>query len=226
VSVESEPEAPFVALERAAAEHEPLRIRPSDGQPAEAECTFVHTNLFGEIPISGKPEMEDVGSALHAIFAVDDVAQERAVRIGTAKAILDRWNVIGIEPEDVIAAADRFWKHIGEQYPTATVHREVPVHAYDGLQVISGRIDILIDGPANEDWFVIYDHKSFPGQQDKWDGQARKHAPQLGTYADAVEIALGGRKRCAGCFVHMPVRGAIIGIQMQDADSEQAATIA
>jgi ATP-dependent helicase/nuclease subunit A len=103
----------------------------------------------------------------------------------------------------------------------------VPVHAYDGLQVISGRIDLLVDGPEGEDWFVIYDHKGFPGASDKWDDKARKHAPQLGSYAKAVETAIGNRKRCAGCFVHMPVRGAIIGIQMQGAEvAEPLTTIA
>lgn len=38
--------------------------------------------------------------------------------------------------------------------------REWPVHAAENLQVISGRIDLLIDDGGV---FTVVDHKSFPG---------------------------------------------------------------
>jgi hypothetical protein len=179
------------------------------------------------VPIVGNPEMDELGSALHAILAADEDTKSLAERVASADAILKRWDMKAITANDVITAADKFWAHLRDKYPTAKIHREVPVHAYDGLQVISGIIDILIDGPDEEGWFVIGDHKSFPGRQEVWDERAKKHAPQLGSYAKAVETALGGRKRCAGCFVHMPVRGVVIGIEMQEADTgDTVATIA
>jgi hypothetical protein len=74
-----------------------------------------------------------------------DPALDLKARVDTAREILKRWGISGVRPEDVIAA-DRFWKHLKERFPTGRVYREVSVHAYDGLQVISGRIDLLIEG--------------------------------------------------------------------------------
>ena len=188
--VDVSPEAPFIALPRTMAVHEPLRIRPSDAASDEGTYTFTHANLYGEIPISGNPEMDDLGSALHAIFAVDDRGREIKARIETAKTILARWGITGVHPDEVIAAADRFWKHLEKRFPTGKVMREVPVHAYDGLQVISGRIDLLIEGPDDEDWFVVYDHKSFPGPPTS--GMAM---PKACAAARKVRQGRGGRDR-------------------------------
>ncbi|MBJ6125391.1 UvrD-helicase domain-containing protein [Microvirga splendida] len=219
--------APYVSLPRPAATHLPLRIRPSAATDEGIEYAFSHTILSGGVPIVGNPEMDELGSALHAILAADDDTKSLAERVASADAILKRWDMKAITAVDVIAAADKFWDHLRKQYPTAKIHREVPVHAYDGLQVISGIIDVLIDGPEDEGWFIIGDHKSFPGKQELWDERAKKHAPQLGSYSKAVATALGGRKRCAGCFVHMPIRGVVISTEVQEANnSEMVATIA
>ena len=68
--------------------------------------------------------------------------------------------------------------------------REVPVTALvesqHGRRRIEGAIDLLLETPHGS---VIIDHKSFPGRASEWEQRALSYAPQLMTYAAAIEMA-------------------------------------
>jgi ATP-dependent exoDNAse (exonuclease V) beta subunit len=81
---------------------------------------------------------------------------------------------------------------------------EVPVTAPAADQLLKGRIDMLVDTGFD---FAIIDHKSFPGRFELWEERAVRHAPQLATYARAVETITG--RRCSELWIHMPIVGAL-----------------
>jgi ATP-dependent exoDNAse (exonuclease V) beta subunit len=161
-------------------------------------------DLGGRIPILGKPDMAIVGEAVHSILAADRPDALRADREAKAQRILQRWSVPAIDPRDAIVCADRLWRFLRERFPEARIRREVPVHAVLGTQIVNGRLDLIVEG---EDWFVIVDHKSFPGAPDRWDAKALGYAPQLALYGRAAEIATGKASR--GYLVHMPLVGVV-----------------
>ena len=82
----------------------------------------------------------------------------------------------------------------------------MPIMARLGSQLVVGRIDLLIEGG---DWFALIDHKSFPGRASEWESRALGYAPQLMTYAKAIEMAGGV---VIGKFVHFTIGGGIVEI--------------
>jgi len=111
----------------------------------------------------------------------------------------------------LIVAADRLWAFLDLRFPGARIRREVPVYARQGSQVITGRIDLLVEGDGD---FAIIDHKSFPGRESLWDAKAVAYGPQLDLYAQAVATATS--KVCSGLFVHMPIVGAVVEVRYKE----------
>ena len=124
-----------------------------------------------------------------------------------AADILERWGVAALKPDDVIAASDRLNQFISNRWNGAVVTPEVPVSARLGDQLVSGRIDFLVESGAG---LALIDHKSFPGSRDQWDAKAIAYGPQLDLYGQAVEAATG--RSCSEMFVHMPVVGVMLRI--------------
>jgi ATP-dependent exoDNAse (exonuclease V) beta subunit len=93
------------------------------------------------------------------------------------------------------------------RWPGATWHREIPVSAVLssewGPRRIAGTIDLLLETAAG---YVIIDHKSFPGRADQWAERALEYAPQLMTYAKAIEMAGGV---VIGRFIHFTIGGGV-----------------
>jgi len=103
-------------------------------------------------------------------------------------------------PTDLVTIADRLNAFVGTRFPGATVLREWPVHAEDGLQVLSGRLDLLVD---LGDGYAIIDHKSFPGSMEIDEGRLRAFAGQVSVYARALK-RVTGRARFE-YWVHQPI---------------------
>jgi ATP-dependent exoDNAse (exonuclease V) beta subunit len=204
-----DPEPLFLSTERSRQNWRPLRLQPSAASAGTAFVSSGRVELGGRIPITGAPEMDVLGQAMHAFLAVDRRDTERSVRLAKARFVLDRWSVIGhVAPEDLLIAADRLRAFVDQRFPGARIRREVPVYALQGPQVITGRIDLLVEGDSD---FAIIDHKSFPGRESLWDDKAVAYAPQLDLYARAVATATG--KTCSGLFVHMPIVGTVVEVQ-------------
>ncbi len=59
------------------------------------------------IPITGKPDMDVVGNAIHAFFAADRWEFDDRHRLDRATRILKRWNISGaIDPNHFLQLAE------------------------------------------------------------------------------------------------------------------------
>lgn len=185
----------------------PRRLRPSAAS-GDAPCTVSRTELGPRLALTGSPDMEALGGALHAFLACDRRTDPSPVRSAQAEVILDRWGVAAnLRASDAVCASDRLWHFVLSRFPRARVRREAPLHAVLGPLEVVGRVDMLVE---SEGAFAIVDHKSFPGRSEAWDAVARSHAPQLAHYADAVSSVAG--TRCHGLFVHMPILGLMVEV--------------
>ena len=198
----------FVRVARPSPTRPPLYLRPSSGKGHASYRVVERVVLGPRIGFTGSPDMRCLGEALHAILAVDRLEQAREMRLARAEAILNRWGVYEIVPSDVLDACDRFGAEVARRWCDATLHRESPVAARIGDQVVKGRVDLLIERP---DSFAIVDHKSFPGVPDSWEARAVGHGAQLELYAAA--LARARPEAACELYVHMPVVGALLRVE-------------
>lgn len=201
----------YVCLTRQARDRPALHRRPSGEISAPPYVVVEKVQLGPRLPFVGTPDMLSLGEAVHAIFAADRPDQMGPARLARAQRILSRWGVHQVEAQDVLDACDRLNRHLAGLWPTARLHRETPVFARLGDQLVSGRIDLLAEYDAG---FAVIDHKSFPGSRDTWDARAAGYGPQLGLYAEALEAAAAGRP-CQALYIHMPIVGALLRVARQ-----------
>lgn len=204
-------EVTHASIKRASVDRPPLFIRPSETGAEGVYRVADVVDLGPRVPITGNPDMTALGEAVHAIFASDRPSKSAEERVTKAQDILDRWRVSEVVASDLITAVDQFLAHLAATYPGATIRKEVPVFARVGEQIVSGRIDVLVE---SDDWFAIFDHKSFPGNRAKREAAAIEYTPQLKLYADSVQIAL--KRECRGLFIHMPISGALLELTHRD----------
>jgi ATP-dependent exoDNAse (exonuclease V) beta subunit len=136
---------------------------------------------------------DHVGTTLHAFLAADYPQLAAAERADLALSILNRAGLdASFTTQALLDASDALRAFVAQRWPDATWHREIPIQAAlnseHGPRRISGSIDLLLETPAG---FVIIDHKSFPGSAAHWAARALEYAPQLMTYAKAIEMAGG-----------------------------------
>lgn len=184
-----------------------LHRRPSS-EGVQGKFSVVQNIALGpRLPITGTPDMRLLGEAVHAIYASDDPEMGEDWRIERANGILSRWNVPQIQATDVIQSCNRLNAYLAESMPGIRLHREAPVFAKIEDQLVSGRIDLLGE---DDEGYIIFDHKSFPGSRDAWEAKALEYAGQLALYGQSVATATG--RNCDRLFVHMPVIGALLQI--------------
>ena len=200
----------FVRLTRQNRDRPALHRRPSGETAAEPYMVVERVQLGPRLPFVGRPDMLSLGEAVHAIFAADRADQQPAARHRRAEAILERWGVHQVKAQDVLDACDRLNAHLNGLWPSGRLHRETPVFARLGDQLVSGRIDLLAEHDAG---FAVIDHKSFPGSRDTWDAGAVGYGPQLGLYAEALEAAAA--RPCDALYIHMPIVGALLRVARQ-----------
>lgn len=200
----------YVRLTRQTRDRLPLHRRPSSEASAGTFVVVEKVQLGPRLPFVGTPDMLSLGEAVHSIFAADRAEDPGPARLAKANRILERWGVHQVQAQDVLDACDRLHKHLDGLWPTGRLHRETPVFARLGDQLVSGRIDLLADHDAG---FAVIDHKSFPGSRDTWEARAVSYGPQLGLYAEAIEAAVG--RSCDGLYIHMPIVGALLRVARQ-----------
>ncbi|EPR15832.1 hypothetical protein M527_23580 [Sphingobium indicum IP26] len=183
----------------------PLHRRPSEATSSETFGIAEKATIGPRLPFTGAPDMILLGEAVHAIIAADDLKCSLVSRLAQAQAVLDRWGVHQVAAEDVLGAHERLIAEIEKRWPGAKVHRETAIAARIEDQVISGRIDLLVEHDMG---FAVIDHKSFPGSYTSWDQRAVGYGSQLQLYAAALE------KACPGVpcelFIHMPIVGGLL----------------
>lgn len=198
----------FVRVARPLVERAELYRSPSSGGGTAEYRVIERVKLGPRIPFTGSPDMRMLGEAIHAIVAADSGDEPPEVRLERAQAILGRWGVHQIAASDAVAACDRLWSEIAKRWPDAVLHRECPVSARIGNQLVRGRIDLLVE---RLEGFAIVDHKSFPGGPDSWEGRAIVHGAQLDLYAEA--LARARPSAASELWVHLPIVGALLRME-------------
>ena len=159
-------------------------------------------DIGDRLHLTGKPDMQMLGDAIHTFFAADDHSMNKADRLTKATDIISRWQVADcITAEYLIMASDRLRDWINNNWPDAKWYYEFPLALrQENGTIVTGFIDLLLE---TKDSFIIIDHKSFPGNQEESKKKAASFAGQLGAYAEAVSTATC--KKNDGCFIHFPL---------------------
>ena len=165
--------------------------------------------LGPRIPLTGDPDLQSVGEAFHRFFAFDDPVRPEPARLALAGDMLLSWSVPQLAPGDLVEAADRLHAFLDQRYGGSAQMREWPVYAAENLQVISGRIDLLID---DGEFFAVIDHKSFPGVMALDDERLSAFGGQVGLYASALRQ--GAARECRDYWIHQPIAGLMIKIAL------------
>jgi len=197
-------EAPptYIRLERVPVERQPLFKRPSKATTETKFKVAKVVDLGPRIPIVGKPDMEMVGHAVHAVIAADRPGTDKAKRLAMAKGILERWGVNLVDAEHILTASEALSSYIDKTWDGSKTLKELPVAARIGDQLVNGRIDMLVE---HRDGYAIIDHKSFPGARDKQAERAISYGSQLSHYGEAIQQATG--KNITSLLVHFPIVG-------------------
>lgn len=196
--------------------HPPMRLRPSGATVRRTPEILEVVRLGERVPLAGSPDMRSLGEACHGFFAWDAPGRTAERRGTQARAILDRWGVAQLSADDLVTMSDRLQAFLTQRFPGASPRHEWPLHVPRGLQVVAGRIDLLVDLGSE---FALVDHKSFPAQIEGDEDRLRAFAGQAALYAEAVEAVTG--RPCREFWLHQPVVGQATRIAIEpDGDSE------
>jgi len=168
--------------------------------------------LGSRIALVGDPDLQALGEAFHRFFACDEPEAAHAGRLELAGGMLRRWGAPQVSPADLVEASNRLHAFLDQRFGGAARLREWPVHAAEELQVIAGRIDLLIEDGGE---FALVDHKSFPGSMELNEERLRAFGGQLYLYSRALWRVAG--RNCREYWVHQPVAGVIVRVEMSAA---------
>lgn len=195
----------FVRRPRATAK--PLWHRPSSA--AGGQFSVAQTESVGvRIALAGKPDMANLGAALHLCLARAGVRGK--VAPDEVDRILGTWGVANsVDGAAVISQLMCFQEWLHKRWPGSPVFVEVPIETDgpDGTR-IRGRIDLLVETPPG---WVLLDHKANPGGSDRDDDLAQAHGPQLASYAGALLAATG--KPVVETWLYLPVAARAVRVR-------------
>lgn len=216
--VTSAAEAPRRWYDAAPAVERPPEILNPSSEPLRVAAS---ARIVRVDPLAGRVElrvtsdrMGPLGDAIHGFLAADpggDPAARRAI----AARLLDAFDVASaVDPGALLKAADALRAFLDRRFAGAAWRREWPVRARlveEGqARLLRGEVDLFLELP---DGFVLLDHKSFPGGEAQRNERALAYGVQLALYARSLEKALGKPLRAA--FVHLPVRGEILELDLE-----------
>jgi len=169
--------------------------------------------LGGPISLSGKPEMMNVGSAIHGFLAADRKEYPRAARLEMADGLLKRWGVDkALKQSDLLEISDRLIKWVASKWPGVKWHREQPIYQrLDSGSVSYGVSDLIIEVPEG---LAIIDHKAYPGKPEEAKELVLGFAEQIFFYKNAGRLAAPNSN--IYCYVHLPLMGAIISFEKKE----------
>lgn len=194
--------------------HPPLRLRPSAHAFSGTVRLAETVQLGPRITLVGDPDLQAVGEAFHRFFAFDDPVRPAPARLAVAGDMLRRWGAPQLAPGDLVEAADRLHAFLDQRYGGSARMREWPVYAAEDLQVISGRIDLLIDDGGV---FTVVDHKSFPGAMALDDERLNAFGGQVDLYTRALRQ--GAARDCYDYWIHQPIAGLMIKVELVAAEA-------
>ena len=162
----------------------PALVVPSK-QPRLCKAKVVQSiDLGSRLSISGAVDENDLGNALHAIFAADFINPKHSDRFTVIERLLQvRGLEHNIKVQDVAAMIDRFAAQIDKLFRPKSILVETPfLTVNSGAQRISGFIDLLLETSRG---VVIIDHKSFLGKSADWPQKAVSYSGQLDAYRNS-----------------------------------------
>jgi len=195
----------------------PSDMLRADGIEADVATVAAGLTLarYGDrLILSGDPEMQLLGDAIHGFLAADRPTLDTEERREIARGILVRWGVaFALKPDDLLCASDRLRAWVDARFPGAVWHREWPLlHRQPNGTIVRGTADLVIEYAEG---YAVIDHKSFPGSAEQAAVRAVGFTGQLAAYAAAVTAATG--RPVTGCFVHLPVLGAVVPLTIANA---------
>lgn len=189
--------------------HLPLRLNPSTTTYSGTIAITERHILGSRIILAGTPDMTAVGEATHRFFAYDDPTSPEVVRLERAVGLLRNWKAFELAPQDLLMASSRLRQFISERFPGGRVMCEWPVHALRDRQLISGRVDLLVE---TVDGYIVFDHKSFPGVMDVDGARLSAFAGQAALYAQAIETVTG--RPCMEFWLHQPIAATMTRVEL------------
>ncbi len=189
-------------------QYERLVFNPSSSSASKGK--IIETVKIGErIALSRVNDMGVLGNSIHACIAASVTDLSNPPDIGETDSILKRMGVNGwLDPAELYRQIQAFIAWISTRWPECQLFAEYPVRALrDNGQVIDGRIDLLLR--ADKGW-ILFDHKSNPGGQDRWENVVQEHSGQLAAYRQAIASATG--EKVLESWLFLPVAGSAIRI--------------
>ena len=187
----------------------PLRERqsPPYAEPVEGAVVGEVLETGPRVPVHGE-DMAGIGTALHAVIAAELLNPGRDDALEGAAALVEALADEGaLAPADAVVCARRLRSVLDARFNPRRLLVEHPVEMrQDNGQVLRGWIDLLVETAAG--WIII-DHKSSPRPRSEWDEEAVGYSGQLAAYVRALRAAA---KECAGCWLHLPVGGALMEV--------------
>jgi len=192
-------------------------VRPS-AMPEEGHAKVLEAREISKpVTLKGKPEMDKVGQALHAVIAAkiiqpdsDNDLKKIAQRIINNFELSTHLNI-----GDSVACAKNFSAYIMANFHPIKIFAEHPVkHLLENGQLVSGWIDVLIE---NREGWIIIDHKSSSKPSKMLETEALKYSGQLLAYKNGVEAA--SKKTVLSSWVHFPISGIMMNIELTDSIS-------
>jgi ATP-dependent exoDNAse (exonuclease V) beta subunit len=190
-------------------EHPPARLSPSQ-MPGEGSVSSLE-RIGSRLPLSGDPDLNRLGEAIHAFYAADRQEYKQQIRLKLAAETLIRWECGAyLAPEQIVRSADSLYHWIQNKYPHAAWKRELPVmnRQENGTQVF-GFIDLLLETGKEQ---VIIDHKAYPGSIEDAKEKTQEYMGQLAAYGQCLRKVDGGD---VVSFVHYPVIGCLVGLEVR-----------
>ncbi len=185
-------------------------MAPLPGGTAPAPAPTDQFQRIGDrLILSGDPDMQPLGEAIHGFLAADRPGLDGATRREIAAGLLARWKVEpALQPDDLLRASDCLRAWIEARWPGAIWHREWPLaHRQPNGTVIRGTADLVVEHAGG---YAVIDHKSFPGSMDQAIARAATYAVQLGAYGAAVHAATG--RAVTDLFIHLPVSATMVRV--------------
>jgi ATP-dependent exoDNAse (exonuclease V) beta subunit len=193
-------------------DYPPARFSPSAAVIENLKTEISIISIGDRLALTGSPEMDDFGNAVHRFLAADICASDKETRHQMAASILQSWGIDSFSPISLIMASDRLKDFVYRRFgKTCNWYPEWPMHLKIGMQKTTGWIDLLIKTPEG---YIIIDHKTFPGGSGSFEKEAEIYAPQLAIYRQAVEKATNQIVKY--CFLHLPVSGTMIEVRSKE----------
>lgn len=183
-------------------------VSPSKLQPGKSAYILEEIQLGERIALQGSPDMALLGTALHAMIAVQLINQPTHPEV-LAEQVLSRYAVNQhISVQDAVKCVQRLQDFIARSFNVQALYVEYPfTYQLPTGQQASGWIDLLIKTEAG---YIIIDHKSNPQTSQAWHELALQYSGQLQLYKTAVESLTC--KPVLSCWIHFAVTGGILQV--------------